>query len=66
MSPCRQATHINEPNAHVKRLNVLNVFGAHNRLRGELSFPLAATDLRSRSALAEPVVFFGHKGPRVG
>lgn len=38
MSLRHQATHINEPNAHVKRLNVLNVFGARNRLRSELSF----------------------------
>jgi hypothetical protein len=66
MSPCRQATHINEPNAHVKRLNVLNVFGVHNRLRGELPFPSAAADLRSPSAVAERVVFFGYKGPKVG
>ena len=66
MSLRHQATHINEPNVHVKRLNVLNVFGAHNRLRSELSFASAATDLRPRSALSERVVFFGHKGPRVG
>jgi hypothetical protein len=37
---CRQSTDINERDADVKRLNVLNVFGAHNPMPDGLSFTL--------------------------